>query len=269
MSKVTRGNLLRSKSSSSDAVDENLINQTSSKADLRDGLTPSKAISNEKIFAMFNKIDSNQTQLNEKFIALETNIEQQFSAWRIDIDKMLAVHSSDIDAKIDEISLFVESQREEMDRRNRLNDVVVRGIPMLAKENLINLFIAISNAIHYQTHDVRCAIDSIFRLGAKGPILIKFATFMHKSEFFFKYIKHENLKLSDIGFQNSTNRVFINDNLTHKNAIIYKKANNMKKQNLLAGVSIRSGCVAVKLLNETNWIKTNSLQQLDGLTAEN
>lgn len=118
--------------------------------------TPLK-IPNEIFFQMFSKIDSNQTNLEKKLAVLEGNLQQQLSAWKVDIEKTLAKHTSDCDVKINDIAEFieprviaVETNGENAERNARLNDIVVRGIPFIANENLLTIFEMLVAAIKFE-----------------------------------------------------------------------------------------------------------------------
>lgn len=235
--------------------------------------TPSK-ISNERIFEMFSKIDGNQTALEQKFNSLEENIQQQISLWKVDIEKSLAMQTADFDEKINQLADDLEPRvseleisKENYERNARLNDIILRGIPFIANEKLPCIFEALAVAIKFNYADLRSVVNSLYRLGKAGPILVKFTTSAFKVDFINKYIVKKHLILSDIGFNDLSSRIYISDNLTKHSEHIFKQAYQLKKDGILSEVVVRHGYVYIKIAGHSNRLKIINVNKLNEITS--
>lgn len=182
-------------------------------------------------------VDSNQKSSNEKFKSLEKKLSSQTEIWKSEINSTLTKHLLDTEnkykrltAKVSSINVLVEDKFEEIDRQNRLCDILIRGVPMCKNENLHQLFDKISTILKFP-YEKMYLLHSIFRFKSKyakenqiaaAPILVKFSTPVIKRAFFNQFLQHKNLKLSDIGY-NSPNQIYFSDNLTKQNS------NNIQK----------------------------------------
>jgi hypothetical protein len=94
------------------------------------------------------------------------------------------------------------------------------------------------------------------------PILIKFMNKMDKSDFYNKYFKHLNLKLSDLGFESSEKRIYISENLTKSCQAIFVEAMKLKKEGKISTVKTSFGAVFVKKVEGDNWMQIKELSNL-------
>lgn len=222
-------------------------------------------------------VDSNQKSSIERFRSLENKLSLQTEAWKSEINNTLAKHLLDTEnkyktlaVKVSSVNAMVDDKFEEVDRQNRLCEILLRGIPMNEKENLTLLFEKMSTVLKFQ-HEKMYALHSIFRFRSKihtndeqlraPPILIKFSTPIIKREFFNLFLKQKDLNLSHLGF-NSSNRIYISDNLTKKNSNILKKAAEMKTSKKIEKVQVRNGFIHIMYPNAGKLVKINCLNDL-------
>lgn len=154
----------------------------------------------------------------------------------------------------------------------RLKEIIISGIPVASNENLVQVFDSISMAIGF---DRQCCytVDNIFRMGNNKhnnhpsrinapPILVRFTSLLLKNEFLQLYFKHRNLNLTHIGFNGSTDRVYINQNLTKTINLIYKAALKLKKSGSIAKIAIKSGQVLIIRNGSDSLVRVNSMEDL-------
>lgn len=246
----------------------------------RSNSTSLKATNMDKICIMLKQlqltVDANQKKSDERFASLETKLSSQTEVWKSEINNVLANHLKVTETRIDhlasKLSSFagtVEEKMESLDRQNRLNDVLIRGIPTTERENIFHLYEKLAKVLKFP-YETMYVVNSIFRLNKNNvasnmnlspPILLKFATPILKRAFFNQYLKFQNLRLSDIGFT-STERIYINDNLTKKNSMLYKKAIEMKSAKQIDKLQVRNGLIFVKNPHSENFVKINSIKDL-------
>lgn len=242
--------------------------------------TDPRPISYEKIFSMMktieSKIDNSHVTFNENIKTMQSSIEQQINTWKVSFENTILKYSTDFEKKFKDLSNDVETRirsveeiNEDAERKGRLNDIIIHGVNRLENENLFTLFSSVAKAVNFQFNDIRSAVDSIFRLGANGPILVKFTTYSYKMDFFFKYINHGQLNLKDVGYKDVDNRIYINDNLTHRNNLIYKRAYQLKKSNNITDAVTRNGFVFIRITKNSKYIKIVNVAKLDSLSIVN
>lgn len=232
-----------------------------------DKLDPSKTPNSiDKVCVMLSKlqqtVEKNSKTSNDKFSVLENKLTSQTDLWKTEMNKILSNHLNKCDtnynslaSKVNIVEKTVSDHLELIERKNRLNEILIRGIPEKEKENLYGLYNKLAKAVKFP-YEMAYVLSRIFRLKHKSstesssknqapPILLKFVTPYLKQSFFKQYWKFKHLKLSDIGFD-SADRIFLSDNLTKKNSILYKKAADLKSSNMVEKIHVRNGLVQVK-----------------------
>lgn len=254
---------------SSRATRSNSTSSTdSSKIKTNDKPDPSKSVNSiDRVCAMINKlqqtVEKNNKASNDKFSLLEGKISTLTDVWKSELNSMFSNHLKKCDTNYNSLSSKVTSMEnlivdklEYMDRKNRQSEIIIRGIPANDNENLYALYNKLASVLKFP-YEMAYVLSSIFRLNNKSssassagihqqpPILLKFTTPYLKQSFFKQYIQFNHLKLKDIGID-SNNRIFISDNLTKKNSLLYKKAMDMKTANIIDKIHVRNGLVQVK-----------------------
>lgn len=228
---------------------------------------------NENICALIKNLDSKinarlgdlQGDLSKKFEHESNGIKSEIQSHFIAFDEKFECVESDLRKQTERVDI-VESSIENSERLKRLNDVVIRGIPMYNNEQLTKLFELISKAIKFD-HRVNSCLNNIFRINRStdkaSPIIAQFTSMLYKREFMRNYFKHGQLKLRDIG-GDSDKRIFVSDNLTKKNSDILSKALELLKLKHLSKVQTRAGFVYVTYADHTNPIRISRLDELLG-----
>lgn len=215
------------------------------------------SVSEDNFSKLFEKIDKLSTELKTEFT---TGINNAV----IKLEQSIADGQRHTNARIH----VLELHREELERQNRIRDVIIRGVPSLPGENLWKLFEKIMSALNFE-FQIFYSIDTIFRLGnsankpgSSNAILVKFATLKLKQEFMASYFSDNNLRLSNIGI-NSDSRIFISENLSKANNILLKRAIELRKSGTVEKVSTKFGYVLVKWKNENKFVKITSVTQFE------
>lgn len=243
------GRKMRSNSISSDSSKQKSSDKTQNSMDKTQN-------SMDKICQMLKQlqqtVDTNQKSTNDRLNSLELKLSTHL--------KETDTKYKSLAAEVCTIKEVVYDKFENLERQYRLNDILIRGIPVSGDENLFHIYDQLAKILKFP-YEKMYVLSSIFRLnfftdaaigGASSerqlpppPILVKFATPFMRRAFFNQYLKFNNLKLSDIGMKSSA-RIYICDNLTKKNSLIYKKAVQMKSENLIEKLQVRNGFVHVK-----------------------
>lgn len=234
---------------------------------------------NENICALLKNLDAKlDVRVNDLASDLTTKYEHESNGIRAEIQKHFGTLDNKVEGVIKDLQVqtervgVVESSIEDNNRSKRLNDIVLRGIPVYQNEQLLKMFESISKAIKYE-HPIHACINNIFRIGKRNintgsasPIIVQFTTLLYKREFMSQYFKHGDLKLSDIG-GNTSNRIYASDNLTKHNGVIHHRALQLVKTKQLQKVQIRSGLVFITYPGVSNSIKVNNIEELPAVGA--
>lgn len=176
--------------------------------------------------------DTETNAVTDLLMKLDTKMDKMRSDITVNLEKQTKIvrnefqkHLSEFDNKLvnvinsqDERLCDLEAIKENDDRVARLNDIIIKGMPVVQNEK-------ISAAIKFN-QSIFTSINNIFRLkplhqNQPAPILIQFSTQLLKRDFMSKYFSHGQLKLKDIGLS-SENRIYASDNLT-KLIAFYRK----------------------------------------------
>lgn len=184
------------------------------------------------------------------------------------IQSQLALIHEHLETSLTHINKEMKETTREMERimeanqRNlRRNELVVYGIPCATTENLKAYFVTICSHLGYSKDHI--PVVHLKRLGSlensstnAKPILIEFAMYSQRTDFFAKYLHTCKLSLNHIGI-NSKQRIFINENLTPMARRTLSTATRMKREGTLRNVSVKDGVIHVVLRNSTSCIVNN------------
>lgn len=251
-------------------------------------------------------IDQISKLLDEKMGRQSDEFKSELNSIRQDLISKIDKSIKNVDKKIDGINLETETLRnrvteleDRVSRNERRCQLVMRNIPVVTSENLINIFNDIATAIGfkvvYQPRLLRMRLSSknphssesetLNRNAAtsgsrmtrknstrqtessyKAPaIMIHFHSSDERNSFMNLYFKNGNLNLTDIGFETNI-RIIIGDNLTPHNYKIFRDAQRLKKLGSLSKVSIRDGLVYVAANSSAKPALVHKLSELNQYT---
>lgn len=135
-----------------------------------------------------------------------------------------------LESNLGKVSTSVDCLREEVDQMQqqaRLVNIEVNGIPEISGENLKNTVnkILAALSIPQDSYD-SCQRVSHMNATNKRPrsIIIKMRNQSMKQDVIAACRRMKGLKLNDIGISGVNEHIFINDHLTPKNKMLFKKA---------------------------------------------
>jgi hypothetical protein len=196
--------------------------------------------------------------LDEKADQLEAAMDEKINKLRSDIhddlSKSIQANTEKIDVntkKLSDLERKYEVLENNLEFVEKSADLIVRGVPMVANENLETIYTAIARAINYQPEVLPRV--RLYRLGRKQPgskfepmILLKFTNRFDKMDFFRAYLNNTNLLLSDIGFM-PRSRIYISENLTKMNREIFRSAQKLKRDQQIFSAKTISGRVQIRI----------------------
>jgi hypothetical protein len=178
---------------------------------------------------------------------LKDDIKDQFVSRISQNEDNIAVHET----RLNDVEVAVRSLRNEAEAATKVNDLIIKGVPMTADEDLTGLYCKIATALGYSPAQIPHA--EIHRLGRKRsdakydpPLLLKFGNFIDRKKFYSNYFLHRNLNLSEIGSGTTTQRIYITENLTKQNQEIYATAMRLRYEKKILSVSTSNGVVMVR-----------------------
>lgn len=219
---------------------------------------------NKKFTNLNTKLDKNHDDITSKLQDESKSIRADLQNHFTSLNNKVSSMENDVQTNSIRVNQL-ESDLENNNRTKRLNDVVLRGIPIIQKD-MFKIFEDISRVIKFQPTKYEC-LNSIFRIGSRNtnnqssPIIIQFTTQLYKREFMSLYFKYGQLKLRDIG-GNSNTRIYASDNLTKHNSDIHHEALKLLKSRLLVKVQIRSGFIFVQYPDKDILVKINKREEL-------
>ncbi|KAI8431442.1 hypothetical protein MSG28_015961 [Choristoneura fumiferana] len=208
---------------------------------------------------LLNDILSKVTSLQTQFLAIQA-IQTDLSQVKSDIADM----RSGINSKLDELAgrmLTIESRvsaleesKAELDdikrtigdligdsRRNeqwmRRSNIQINGVPEKKGENLFTILRSLAELSGFSL-DCSTDVDFVTRVAVRNdvdnarpkPIVLKMQARYKKDDFLSSIRKLKNLRASDLGFSDNSNRIFINDHLSSYNKHLLREAKSRANQ---------------------------------------
>lgn len=214
------------------------------------------ATSNSNTAVTLDNIAALFTENNKK---IENMLTVQFKAWSENFNERFVVLDEKV-TRLEGSNIDVLTRLDELERRANLNDLLVYGIPTVAKEDVHSIFLKICKAIDFDVGEGQ--LLTAFRVHKNdGPIILKFANSVISNNLFRKYLDKKDLNLKHIGFD-SDKRIFIRESLSKKNAMIFSEALKLRRNGVLASSYSRKGLVFIRISQDDNPLLVSSLDYL-------
>lgn len=196
--------------------------------------------------------------LETKSSELAVKVKGDVSALKSSVDEFKAEIACELKENKEQFSH--QSQRlddteDDIERIRRSYDLRVTGFPAKENENLMELFKAIATEIGYVTDSQLC-MPSIERIPVKNKttgamiksstMLMHFTSLKQKQSFYSHYLYKMPLKPEKFGIS-TANQIVIGENLTKKNTQLFKQAQTMKKNGLIAQTYTEDGLVKIRI----------------------
>ncbi|XP_073964933.1 uncharacterized protein [Choristoneura fumiferana] len=225
--------------------------------------------------ALLNDIVLKLTTLQTQFSAIQ-GIRTDLSQVKSDIAEM----RSSIDSKLDSLAGrmnaiesrvgVLEESKMELDevkkaingviidtRRNeqwaRRSNIQINGVPETRGENLVSIVKTLAALSGFELN-TSTDVDFVTRVAVRNdtdsakpkPIVLKMQARYKKDDFISALRKLKNLKASDIGFANCSNRIYINDHLSAFNKYLLREAKRRANQKQYQFCWVRNCTIMVR-----------------------
>lgn len=164
-------------------------------------------------------------------------------------------------ASINQFMSSIDYKMDIQERKVRVNDIIISNmiIENLSATNFKDLAISIASKLGVtidESHVSHCKLLN-GRSTEKNnyAILVKLKEFSTKLSIWKAYKERKTFSNTDMGFSEVDQRIYINDNLTVRNAEIFKKAKNLfklannKAAKQISAIYINDGLVIIKKLD--------------------
>jgi hypothetical protein len=224
-----------------------------------------------KLMGMVTDIDK---KISTKIDVLSSSVDSIKRQIDVELTQRITTNESNLVAhssRLDTVEAAISELRNEAEAATKVNDLLIKGVPMLRNDNPINLYCRIATTVGYAPEEIPHA--EVFRLGKKTgtgadpPILVKFISTRDRNTFYRKYFQHRSLNLSEIGFASNT-RVYITENLTGHNLEIYKAALTLRNEKKLFSVSTSHGTVMIRFKDGDKPVEAKTLAALSNISQQ-
>lgn len=140
---------------------------------------------------------------------------------------------------------LLENKINYQEQKEKQNNLIIVGVPKQPddiKKTVSKITVAL------QVTKAEENITETFRIGKKedGPIMVKFKNHEIKYEIIKNIRKTKGLKVSECGLLGKNNNIYLNEDLTQNNQMLYKKAREVKKQKKFKSVYCSHGKIYVR-----------------------
>jgi len=142
----------------------------------------------------------------------------------------------------------VKSEISLSEQRSRLNNVEIKGVPLSKNENLFSIIDAISRKINYAFPKTQ--INYISRIpifnSEEKLLVVGFLNRYIKEEFIAAARASKDLSTSDVGFQGTSQRIYVNDHLSVESKKLPSKVKIAAKEKNYAYVWVKHGKIHIR-----------------------
>lgn len=163
-------------------------------------------------------VDHRMASLSDKLIEMEKDI-QALQKTKMDVENL---HCR---------VLCLETQLRENEQRSRLNNIEIKGVPVLSSENLFDVVAKIGSHINYiiPKEQINYIARVPMRNDKKNKTIIVAIHSRYIKEEFVATAKKCNTSAGDLGLSGDA-KIFVNDHLTVENKILLNKAKARAKE---------------------------------------
>lgn len=257
----TRSNI----SSSLNNLLEEKNNNKRSRDDLSLDASGQEIHSLDELWAKINlAISQSNTQIESKIetcMAKINGLEEKLAKFQGECSNNI----SSISAAVNEVRGELHSTNEWIGRFEKSSELIISAVPYVTNENLKATFEHITKALGFDTVPLvglKRLTRNPIKPGDSPPIVCQFALRMERDVFYRQYLAHRQLNLSHVGFE-SSNRIYINENLTHFARNIRTEALKLRRHGQLQQVYTKDGVVFAKGSSATAAVACHSLAHLE------
>lgn len=206
-----------------------------------------------------SKIISSQNIIETKLNDLSSKVDFEVQTLKTSVEEFQNNIGSNIRTIYDKLNSHeqrLENTEHDIQRLRYACDLRLTGIPYTHNENLLDIYNTLASIISFDNSNT--AFTPILErlpirnkatglMIASSTILIHFSSIQHKNWFYSLYLNKMPLKGEVFGLQNGKN-VILGENLTQKNAAVFKLAKQLKSNNRIAQVFTQDGLIKVRFV---------------------
>lgn len=178
--------------------------------------------------------------------------------------KALEKNQVELDALRNKL-LALETGVVSAERRVRLNNVEVKGVPIKKDEDLYSVVNKIKLAVGYNfpNSQINYIARVPLRNSADKSIVVSFINRYVKEEFVSAARNMKDLAAGVIGFPNVNTKIFVNDHLTPEHKILLTKAKSLAKSNNYSFIWVKHGKIHIRKSTDSKVFIINSEKDLN------
>lgn len=203
------------------------------------------------------KIDDSHQALKSDFSALAAQVNGDVQSLRTTVNEFQTKIASDIDSvklQLNKHADRLDNTEDDIQRVQLSQDVRIVGFAVKENENLCEIFRKVADEIGFACGE-NTIMPAIERMSTKNhttgqmvpspTIIIHFASLRQKQLFYSLYLNKMPLKPAKFGLSDDS-RIIIGENLTKKNAQLFKSAQMLRKNNKIAQTFTENGIVKIR-----------------------
>lgn len=217
----------------------------------------------EKIDQSQKSLEQKFTNLDSKFVNLAEKVNTEVKEIKTTVSEFHNIISSKIEtmnSTLKQHTYRLDNNDDDMQRIQLSQDVRLVGFAVEDNEDLVGIFRNLANHIGYSAGD-NIGLPLIERITRKNratgqimptpTLLIHFNSLRQKQIFYSLYLNKMPLNPTDLGLS-SDNRIFIGENLTWRNAQLFKSAQIHRKNGKIAQTFTENGIVKIRFVKGKN-----------------
>ena len=161
----------------------------------------------------------------------------------------------------------LRTELEETQQYQRINNLIIDGIPELEREDTSELVIKMGKAIGLDID--RRDIDISHRLPKNkkqhSPIIVKFTRRTVKTDILKNRRNLVNVSSNQIVKGSSNNKIYVNEHLTKRNQALFSSARKLKEEGLIIDVWIRDCKIFYKLNQDSAMRRISNAEDLEDI----
>ena len=228
------------------------------------------------------KLDVFWERMQQMFSRFTENIEAKLDAWmekphnpavvaEYQVSYMKKECNNEPNAIVSQPINEIRQYYYRLDRMERSQELIIKGIPYRRDEDLNEIFRGITYCLgiartNFPVVHLKRLSKVPLRIESTPPIICQFRSRGSRDDFFQMYLNNRSLTLDNIGYD-SQRRIYINENLSPLVKRILLAAIKLRSKGLLYKVSTRKGSVYVRTCLGSEPVIIDTLDQLYNLQS--
>lgn len=215
-------------------------------------------------------------RFNQQFAALNNTIKELQHKF-LSLERSVGDNSKGVSAVEHKIT-DLQQQCDDLNRQQRLSDVVIRGIPLKRNENPLHIFHSIAATLQQKSSTFITAFRSRSHKVSPNdksstadiPIIVKFPS-RNEARQFLSAVRSYNegrFSLDTIDGFTAASSVYFNESLSGNNIQILREALQLRKSGALHSVYTKDGLVHIRVKRGNREVKIRDLYSLRDIATQ-